>query len=387
MNKRINICIAGGDSWSNRGDRAILSGTIDLIKKMEYDSEISILSGDQQKTKNDFPGLNAINRRNIFSLLVTVSQSDILLWGGGHLLQNTSSKIFLVFQFYILMSALILRKKVIGFALGVEEIHGSFWRKLSKFILDKFQLISVRDIHSKNVLIKLNVKTPIFVTADPAVILRPTTNIPSELRKLVSKPFVIIAPRKWFYYKSSLFPVSWQKKFFHKDKVKFLTVLTNFAKLADWIIETLHYNVFFIPMYPGIEQGDEEVSEKIISYMHHRESACIIYKEYEPSELIAFFQHTKFLIGMRMHATILAACSGTPIIGLYYQEKGKSFFSAMKLSDFALPIEEFTPENVIQLIQTLTRNSEKIKSTLVTNLEILRSQAEFNIELLNKVLR
>lgn len=387
MDKKINICISGGDSWSNRGDRAILKGTLHLLNKIDFETNITIISANPQKTKLDFPSFTVINRKNVYSLLKILSQCDLLLWGGGHLLQNTSSKIFLVFQFYILLSALLQKKKVVGFALGVEEIHGFFWKKLSKLILDKFQLISVRDQHSKDVLVKLNVNIPIFVTADPAVVLEPSTKISKELIKNAAKPFVVIAPRRWFYYRSSFFPVSLQRRLFFKNIDKFTFVLTNFAKVADWIIETFDYKVIFVPMYPGKEQGDEEVSEKIISYMHHPESAFVINEDYDSSELIAFFQKAKFLIGMRMHATILSACGNTPTIGLYYQEKGKSFFNAIGLSDFALPIEEFTFEKIIPLIHSLALNSELLKNIIEKNLEVLKAKAYCNIELINATLR
>ena len=379
-NEVITILISGGDSWVNLGDNAILEGTIELLKKLSFPIEILILSGNSRVTKQNYPQYQIINRNNLCSLLVSIGKADVVVWGGGHLIQNTSSKLFLGYQLFILILAILHHKILIGFALGAEEINGRLWRYITKLILNKFFDISVRDTFSLKYLHQLGVKVPIRISADPAVILKPSLVTSQELNILSQEPFVLIAPRKWFDYQSSFLPVRFQRKLFNRNSLEFTTLLQKFAKISDWIIENYHFKVYFMPMYPGNNQDDERVSKQIIDLMEHKELTNIISGLEKPCEIIGFFANAELLLGMRMHATILGACANVPIIGINYQNKGGSFFDSLNLTHFAIPIEDFNIMNTIELIKEVLSNRSQIKSSLDRQMIKLSGAALLNLE-------
>lgn len=379
-NEVFTILISGGDSWVNLGDNAILEGTIELLKRLSFPIEIIILSGNSRVTKQNYPQFEIINRNNLCSMLTSIGKADIVVWGGGHLIQNTSSKLFLCYQLVILLLAILHHKTLIGFALGAEEINGRFWRYITKSILNNFYDISVRDTFSLKCLHQLGVKVPMRISADPAVILKPCFATSQELNILSQDPFVIIAPRKWFDYQSSFLPVRFQRKIFKRNSSEFTALLQKFAEISDWIIENYHFKVYFMPMYPGNNQDDELVSKQIIDLMEHKESTSIISGLEKPCEMIGFFANAQLLLGMRMHATILGACANIPIIGINYQNKGCSFFDSLNFSHFAIPIEDFEYFKTIELIKELVSNKSNIKSLLERQMIKLSCAALLNLE-------
>lgn len=378
------IAISGGDSWVNKGDEAILAGTIKLFKEEEPELEIKIISGNKKNTKKQFPEYDVVNRKNLIELYYSFRDVDALIYGGGHLIQNTSSKIFLVFQYFIILNAIIQKKKIIGFSLGAEKIEGFIWKKISKWILNHFSIISVRDKYSLEVLEDLDLDIPLLLTTDPAVVLD-QDQLENELVKTDdSAPFIIISPRKWFDYKSSFLPVKWQRKLSTKDDPRYINSLCAFAKTCDWIIEEFNYKVVFISMYSENEQGDDRVARNIRQIMTNKSDIKILNRDLSPQKMIHFMQKAEFLIGMRMHATILGACANLPIIALYYQTKGKSFFESLSIENYAIPIEEFEFPEIQSIIRNLILDRDKLKNKIRDVMVDLRELARLNVNTIMK---
>ena len=208
------ISIAGGDSWVNTGDEAILLASLRLFKSLNPNISIRIISGDKSKTEQQFPDYEIVDRRNIIDFVKSLHDTDLYVWGGGHLIQNSSSKIFLMYHYFLLLLVILNNVELVGFCVGVEPINGKFWQKITRKILNKFSSISVRDERSKEILQKLKVSTRIFVSSDPAIILSPDKSIDEELSKTQIQPYVVFSVRRWFDYRSSFLPIKFIRKVF-----------------------------------------------------------------------------------------------------------------------------------------------------------------------------
>lgn len=380
------IAISGGDSWVNLGDEAILSGTLKLIEDLDSNFSIKIISGNKKITKNQFPDYEVVDRNNLLQYFIALKEVDVFFWGGGHLIQNTSSKIFLIFQFVLLLIPIIQKKCMIGFSLGAEKINGKLWQLLTKWILSHFRLISVRDRFSENVLKELDLKVPIRLTSDPAVVLSAPLVINPKLISLKKRPYVVISPRKWFDYKSALIPIKWQRKIQKSGNLKYKKIIKLFAEICDWLVENFDYNICFIAMYMSNEQSDDFAGKLIRDSMEHQEKAFILDWRISPIEMIGFIKDAELLMGMRMHSTILGACAEIPIIGLYYQNKGKKFFESLNLEKCAVPIETFDLDEIKTIIKRINSDQESILSTMRNNMIRLRVLAKENMDFINKII-
>ncbi len=381
--KPIKIAISGGDSWVNTGDEAILSGTLQLFNNLNSNIIIKIISGDREKTQTQFPKYDVINRKNLLEYISSISDIDIFIWGGGHLIQNTSSKLFLVYQFFLVMIPLMWNKKVIGFCLGAEIINGKFWQWLTRMVLNHFDLISVRDRFSFNVLKNLRIFAPVILSADPAVVLASEGQADSLIKESFQKPFVLISPRKWFDYRSSFFPVKYRRKIHKSEDKRFLDSLDVFRKTCDWLIEKYGFHVYFLPMYIKNEQNDNDVAKRIRKGMTQQSMAHVINNQLPPKTLIRIMKDAELLIGMRMHSTILGACAGIPIIGLYYQRKGRSFFETLDIHNYMLPIEEINLDAISAMTEKVLSSKKSIIMKIQKNLAVQKKLVQMTVNKIN----
>ncbi|MGB4595298.1 MAG: polysaccharide pyruvyl transferase family protein [Anaerolineaceae bacterium] len=367
MTKPTIITIFGGDSWVNRGDEAILMGTIKLLQSIEVKPSIHILTGNCKKTQDAFPNCEAVNRNNILSIIVSFKKSDLIIWGGGHLLQNSSSKVFLIHQMFILWLAILLKKKIMSFCIGAERISGRFGMWLARVTLNHVDVITVRDSFSKKVVEDLGIiKTPILIP-DPALLIEPDDMRFSDKEQRL---YFIVSVRQWFDYRSSWFPVSWRRSINISVKnTRFINLIETISKGCDLIIEKYKLQAMFISMYPGHGQADENVAKLIIEKMQHSEMAFVCSPDQEFMSFHHFLSSAKFLIGMRMHATMLAATANTPIIGIYYQNKGREFLEYVGQVRLAIPVETVTTQAILESADYVMSHLNEIKTDLKRSIE------------------
>ena len=101
-----NILISGYYGFNNIGDESILRTVIDNLREKLPDVEITVLSQSPAQTAEKY-GVKAARRMNLWDILRSVRRCDMLLSGGGSLLQDaTSSRSILLL---IILSATSLR--------------------------------------------------------------------------------------------------------------------------------------------------------------------------------------------------------------------------------------------------------------------------------------
>ena len=141
------ILISGYYGFDNYGDEAILSVLLSHLKG----NEITVLSANPKKTAS-MHKVNAINSFNPELIMKKLNDFDVLISGGGSLLQNVTSNKSLLYYCGLIFMFASLKKDVIIFAQGIGPING-FWGKfIAKRALKKCKYISVRDEKSLELL-------------------------------------------------------------------------------------------------------------------------------------------------------------------------------------------------------------------------------------------
>lgn len=142
-------CVSGYYGFNNFGDEAILSVIINKLKFLNVD--VTVFSSNPKFTKKTY-GVKAVKTFDIPNVVWTILKSDILISGGGSLLQDVTSVKSLLYYCFVIMTALIFRKKVIIFAQGIGPINRKFAQVLVKNLLSCCTYVSVRDENSINLL-------------------------------------------------------------------------------------------------------------------------------------------------------------------------------------------------------------------------------------------
>ncbi|MCD6573705.1 MAG: polysaccharide pyruvyl transferase CsaB [Thermoplasmata archaeon] len=377
------IIISGWYGQSNTGDEAILSAIMINLQKVVGNVEFIVLSPNPQNVMKQY-NVKAINLpllgiKNLITTTKAIKNADLFILGGGGLLFDWYDKIIpwnIIKWLKPVYLAKLMRKPVMIYALGVGPIHTILGKVITRIILNKVDLITVRDLKSKKILDSIGInKPPVYVTIDPAILLSPPNanyineilsreNIPKN-RKLVG-----ISVRPW-------------PRMHSKSYKKLINVL---ARVADYIVSRLNAFVVFIPMQFAGENNDNDIEREIFCNMCYKKYARILSNTYNPQELLGIIGRTDMVIGMRLHSLIFAAATNVPMIGLAYDPKVKGFLEMIDQEKYSINVDDVDYAMLVSKIDNVWNNKEEIKANLKSKMSYLIEDALFNTKLVKTLI-
>ena len=156
------ILISGYYGFGNFGDELILKILLDKFK----DCDVTVLTSNPRKTFDTY-GVHTVYSFSMEHVMKELIYCDVLVSGGGSLLQNVTSNKSLFYYSSIIMMAQAFGKDVLIFAQGIGPIKGFLPNHVVKSIMKKAKYISVRDEKSLALLNKWKIKNANLV-CDPA---------------------------------------------------------------------------------------------------------------------------------------------------------------------------------------------------------------------------
>ena len=303
----MRVLISGYYGFGNLGDEAVLTSIIEGLRQRAPNIGLTVLSAQPQLT-TELNNVRAVHRYDLFRIFSELEESAIFLSGGGTLFQDTTSR--RSFWYYIGMVGLakLWGKKIMIFAQGFGPLRGPLDRLAARLVLDRVDLITLRDETALNELRRLGVRNQnVFVTADPTFSLKQMDK--SEGRKILSLegvpvagPLVGIAVR------------SLARRADGEQLAKLLTAaLDRLKQKHGW------EPVFLLFQCPE----DMAATSKIVKAM--KEGSHVVFKICSPAEMLAIFSCFEFVISLRLHALVFAAQHDVPMLALSYDPKVSSF--------------------------------------------------------------
>ncbi len=354
-----DIVISGYHGFANSGDEALLYAILTTLRKKKPDIEVTVLSKIPEETARVY-GVKSINRYNFFKIKKEMKNSKMLLFGGGSLLQDVTSSKSLKYYLGIIALAKRCKIKTMLYANGIGPIERRGNRILASKILNKVDVITLRDDKSDEELKKLSVIKPkIEITADPAFTIdtdlslsgdyfKQRAGVPKEAR------VAVVSIREW---KSSA-----------PDFVKIM------ASLCDYMVEKYSIYPLFVPMqYPH----DTLISQAIMKEM--KNTSFIINRELSVPEMFSVLSESELIIGMRLHSLIYATTLEIPVMALVYDPKISAFMESLSQPDW-IDVENITLEHAKEVIDTIVEGREERKVKLHKTNALLRKRAEENAE-------
>ena len=104
------IAISGYYGFKNFGDEAILSVLVNHLKSLQ-NTDITVFSSDVEYTEKTY-GVKVVKRFCLKNVLKTIKDCDVLVSGGGSLLQDVTSLKSLIYYAFIIAMGLFFNKKV-----------------------------------------------------------------------------------------------------------------------------------------------------------------------------------------------------------------------------------------------------------------------------------
>ncbi len=340
--KLYDITILGYYGYDNSGDDAILKSFIDHVQKYHKDLSVVVLSNNPSQTRKLYR-VQSVYRFHPLKLPTILSKTRLFITGGGTLVQDGTSSRSL--WYYLSMIKLALKKgaHAVLFANGLGPLTRKKNRKAASEILDRMEVITLRDANAYEQLKSLGVKKPLTkVAVDPVLALSPADlSIGYNILKNEGVPLdgniVAFCIRKW-------------KKVKRAEEI--------LAALADKISLELHAIPLFVPMQLP---NDLRFSKKIVRCM--KEKGYVLHGRYSVDESMSILGNTNLVIGMRLHSLIYAANMGLPMVGLAYEPKVDYFMQSIN-QPYVSWDDSFSMTELMEKINVVWQNSSSIKDTL-----------------------
>lgn len=287
------IIMSGYFGFSNSGDDAILKSIIESFKSLNPYLNIKVLSKDPVLTEREY-GVAAVDRFKFFDVRKSLKASDMLISGGGSLLQDKTSSRSIWYYLLIMKLAKRYKKKVFVYSNGVGPINKIFNRNITRRVLNKVDYITLRDKDSYDFIKSIGVNNPnIKVLSDPVFNLKEASDESVREKFVINEVTVLVSIRSWI------------------DDEKLIAEL---SKFLNYLIDE-GKNIVFMPMQTP---RDTTISEKIAANL---KSSKIINEKYPVEILMSLMKNANFIVAMRLHAMIYAIHQNVPFIGLSYDPK------------------------------------------------------------------
>lgn len=315
------IVISGYYGFNNAGDEAMLYSILRTLKEKLPEPEVTVISGDPDGTAENFH-TRAIPRFGGAAIARSILRSNVLVSGGGSLLQDVTSSRSLLYYLSIILMGVLFRKRVFLYSQGIGPLHRRWVCRLLGAVLSHVDAITVRDERSKKFLETLGVTAPIYATADsvlslPQVSLAEGRQILKDAGVPEGKKLIGISVRDW------MDADKWAKDF-----------RSYIERLGD-----AGYEILFIPMQYPYDLRIARVISGDAGAVH------FLTNPLTTPELMSVIGNLDLLVGMRLHALIFAALMHVPMIGISYDPKIDNFLSSIG-KKAVFPISAFDAETL-----------------------------------------
>ncbi len=359
----MHLVISGYYGYGNTGDEAILAALTDELRRCYPDVQLTVLSAAPEATARQY-GVEAIPRWSLPAIWRALRGADLLISGGGGLIQDATSRLSPLYYLAILRLARLAGTPYMIFAQGLGPLRCRLTRWATARCFHHSAAITVRDEPSAQLLSQLGVTTPpVEITTDPALLLTPcpshrTDELLRELGLSESTELIGIALRSWADF----------------------DVVRPAAALIRHLHQSQAGRVLLIPFQP---EEDLNLAWRVAS--EAAAPVTILDQALEPRELLGVVSRLDLLVSMRLHGLIFAASAQVPAIALSYDPKVEAF--ASRAGQPTIELAELTPDELIRQADSLQQAGGKQEEKLEEKAGQLHSAAGRNFAVLDALLQ
>ena len=369
LRRRYNVVMSGYYGFKNAGDEAILQSFYRNIQSSSDDISITVLSSDPEDTKARY-GYASVERFNILRVVHAIRRCDVLVSGGGSLLQDFTSTRSLIYYLLIIWAAKKMGKKVMIYANGIGPVSKKSNRRRVRKVVSRADVITLRDSASLDELHAMGVvREDMRVTADPVFTI---SGVPcEEARRLLAEngvpegAFIAVSIRPFSAFRD----------------VQNTDFCQKIASVCDSVIETSGRHVVFVPMQAG---KDIPISRKVQGIM--KNPSYILERRFSAEELMGIVGQADFMLAMRLHALIFAAKMNIPFAGLVYDPKVAALSETLSMPS-AGDVSDLDTGSTLEIITDMLAQREHYSDVLKRASEKLELAAREDSALLLKLLR
>jgi polysaccharide pyruvyl transferase CsaB len=358
----LRLLISGYYGFGNLGDEALLRIIVQRIRARIPNADIEVLSATPILTAREL-GVRSSPREQWRNVRRAIRECDVVLSGGGGLLQNATSSRSLLYYAGIVREAIRARRKSMIFAQSIGPLD-----RLGEFLVRQFcsgvSRATVRDERSRGLLQRLLPRTLVERTADPVFLFDPAVpahDLSAEGLGPDSGQYAVISVRKSPGFRDGVETV---------------------AHAVDRLAGVHGIRSAFLPLGGA---PDAEIATDIIRKCA---SAPVLLPECSLEKAGAIIAGSRAVIGMRLHALVLAARFAIPFLALAYDPKVTAL-----CDDLHYPLEPLwepgrrrEPASADELVDRLVVEHDALSEHLARDVGAIRAAAERNFDVLDDLI-
>ncbi len=269
---------------------------VSQLRRRYPHATIDVLSATPEQTAHDFR-VEATPRWDRHEVKRAIERADVVLSGGGGLLQNITSLKSLLYYAGIVRTAIHAGRKTMIFAQSIGPLD-FLGKQTVRECCKGLTAATVRDERSRELLSSLVRDIRVERTADPVFLLEPEKELdperdPYAMLGANGEPLVVVSVRPTAYFK--------------QGAGRLVTAVDRLAELGAKVV--------FLP-FGGAE--DAEASTAIIRQCRSTPMLVPMDRLATAARLIA---RARLVVGVRLHALILAIRFGVPFLAVPYDPK------------------------------------------------------------------
>lgn len=343
------IVISGYYGFKNLGDEAVLAGISSLLKNKDEDLKITVLSADPKKTAELYD-LKAVSRTSFIQISNVLAEADLFISGGGSLLQDVTGSFSVPYYLGLACFAKFQRTKTVYYAQGAGPLTKKWSRKLTSFVLNRFDLLGVREQGSKDLLCEIGVKKDIKLTVDPVFALYDRLRV--KRQKIKDKLEIGVSVRPWS-----------------------LDYINELAAALNKFAEDKNCRFIIMPMHQGT---DDAVSKELAAGL---KSETVIKKlPEEPTQALEEFSDLDLFVGVRLHSLIFALLNQLPLLALSYDPKIEGLMSEIDYLP-VIKLKNLKSEKLLEKLNYIFSERYTLRKKLKDFVEEKKTEAENFAEL------
>lgn len=370
----MHIAVSGYYGCGNTGDEAVLAGILESFAQCGYVGrvEFTVFSANPAATEQQH-SVKAVDRMNLRLLRQTLIESNLLLSGGGSLLQDATSLRSLLYYLWVVRLASACGTPVMFYAQGIGPLRRRLSRVLVRMVANRVQFISVRDAASAALLQKIGVnRPPIEVTADPSFTLRAEEWAAVEKRLRAAgvpadRPLLGVALRP--RVPGSAIGSG------GRDRKMSTPGITDYAYMIDLLAQKTDAHPVLVTMQPP---EDLPLAEQVAKCV--RSEVSILREPLAPRAAVGIIGAMTGLVAMRLHALIFGVMGGVPLVALSYDPKVASLMEDLGQGERCILLKDFAPMLVAEQMEEALSEGRALRERLLARAAEMATRARVNVE-------
>lgn len=359
----MRVLLSGYYGFGNLGDEALLEVIVERLRRRVPSVEVEVLSATPHATAAALR-VDAVSRWEWRAIRSAIARAEVVLSGGGGLLQNATSLRSLLYYAAILREAIRAKRKTMIFAQSIGPLD--LW---GRFVVRRFckglGRATVRDERSLRLLRALLPETPIERTADPVFLYDPPAeriDLSSEGLGAEDGSYAIVNVRKAAALRDGIAVI---------------------ARAVDRLAQRHQLRAAFLPLAGA---RDAAVATDVIRAC---KSDPVLLPECTLPKATAIVRGAAVVIGMRLHALVLAARYAVPFLAIPYDPKVTALCEDLSypLEPLWVPGKRRPADTAIdELVDRLVAQRDALSARLADRIGVVRAAAERNFDVLGELL-